>query len=501
MDHLSTRMKKKFFARSRLLAAVALVGVFSAALPFSAFAEKGDLQTIEASVQKHTPVFVPLGKAELIDVDGDIADVMVANSNVIDVTAVQSNRLYVVGLSVGDTNIIALDADGNVIRKIDIHVKYDLDAIQGLVNELFPDENVKVGSIHDQILLSGTASTPEKAAKIANIVAHYVSDLQDEDGKSIDELVSNLLEVKGEQQVSLQVRIVEASRNIIKELGIETAGNDLDELSATRLFGRFPPSSMGSAGRAGFFGPGGGTGLSQDPVGLLSLLADTGIDGIGDINVVLNALEDENLVNILAEPNLTAVSGEQAGFLAGGEFPVPVGRDQTGNIVIEFREFGVSLNFRPTVLSSERIALQMNTEVSSLDFDNAVVLADLTVPGLDVRKAETSVEIPSGGTLMIAGLLQSKAVKGMSGLPGIRKTPVLGKLLSSDSFQREETELLVFITPYLVEPVANKTTAEQITKEVSNPLAIAYKQNINRAYAIKEDEIFAGDEPYGYILE
>lgn len=494
------KKKHGFFTRYRLLTAMSLAVVFSAALPFAAFAEKGDLQTIAAASEKHPPVYVPLGKAELIDVEGDIADVMVANSNIIDVTAVQSNRLYVVGLQVGDTNIIALDSDGNVIKKLDIHVKYDLDAIQTLVNDLFPEETVRVGSIHDQILLSGTVSTPEKAAKISNIVGHYVSDLQDEQ-KTSDELVSNLLEVRGEQQVSLQVRIVEASRNIAKELGVNTTGNDPDELSAVTLFGSTPPSNISSAGRAATFGGGAGLSLNQDPVGILSLLADTGIDGIGDINVVLSALEDENLVNILAEPNLTAVSGEQAGFLAGGEFPVPVGRDQTGNIVIEFREFGVSLNFRPTVLSSDRIALQMNTEVSSLDFDNAVVLADLTVPGLDVRKAETSVEIPSGGSLMIAGLLQSKAVKGMSGLPGISKTPILGKLVSSNSFQREETELLIFITPYLVEPVADKKTAEQVTKETSNPLAISYKMNINRAYKLEDEAIFDGDEPYGYILE
>ncbi len=499
MDRLSTKTKNRPFG-SRLAATLGLAFLLVGfAAPF-AFAEKGDLQTIDAA-KVETMVYVPLGKAELVDVDGDIADVMIANSNIIDVTAVQSNRLYVVGLQVGDTNLIALDAQGNVLGKINIHVKYDLEAIQALVNDLFPEEKVKVGSIHDQILLTGTVSTPDASSKIANIVGHYVSDLQDEN-KTADELVSNLMSVRGEQQVTLKVRIVEASRSIIKELGINTNFNDPNELSATTLFGGVPPSGISSDGTAGAFATGAGIALSQDPTGTFDLFHRTGITGIGDINVTLNALEDENLVNILAEPNLTAVSGEQAGFLAGGEFPVPVGRDQTGNIVIEFREFGVSLNFRPTVLSGKRIALQMNTEVSSLDFDNAIVLADLTVPGLDVRKAETSVEVQSGGSLMIAGLLQSKAVKGLSGLPGISHTPVLGKLVSSDKFQRDETELLVFITPYLVEPQAEKTNAEQITKEASSPLAHAYADNLRRAFDIKdEDEIFVGEGPYGYILE
>jgi len=149
------------------------------------------------------------------------------------------------------------------------------------------------------------------------------------------------------------------------------------------------------------------------------LLVDSGLDGIGQIGIALNALEERNLVNILAEPNLTAVSGEQAGFLAGGEFPVPAGRDQVGNVIIDFREFGVSLNFKPVVLSGERISLQMNTEVSSLDFESAVTLANLQVPGLDIRRAETTVEIPSGGSLMIAGILRSDTLEGMAGLPGI----------------------------------------------------------------------------------
>ncbi len=469
--------------------------------PMAGRAEKGDLVPVSGVIGKsaHAPVYIPFGKAELIDVDGDIADVMVANPAIVDVTAVQSNKLYAVGLTVGDTNLIVLDSEGNVIRKIDIHVKYDLDAIQALVDQLFPDEDVTVGAIHDQIFVTGTVSTPDVSSRAANIIGQYVSDLTN-NSDPIDQQISNMLKVRGEQQVTLKVKIVEASRNIVKELGITSDANDTDELATATLFGA-APSSIADRNAAGLVRAGAGIALTQDPTGILSLLHDTGIEGIGDVNVVLQALEDENLVHILAEPNLTAVSGEQAGFLAGGEFPVPVGRDQVGNIIIEFREFGVSLNFRPTVLSSDRIALQMNTEVSSLDFDNAVVLDDLTVPGLDVRKADTSVEVPSGGSLMIAGLLQSKTVKGMAGLPGIRKTPILGKLISSDSFQRDETELLVFVTPYLVAPYAEKTTAKQVSKHTVAPMAMAYSQNIRRSYDLKDETIFDGDEPYGYILE
>lgn len=466
------------------------------------FAEKGNLTAVEdVSTQSLVaPLAITLGKAELVEVDGDVADVLVANPDIVDVMAVQSNRLYVVGLQVGDTNLIALDEVGNVVKKLDLHVKYDLQAIQGLVHSLYPDEDVKVSSIHDQILLTGKASTPEVGSKIANVVGHYVSDLQDEN-KPIDELISNLLEVRGEQQVMLKVRIIEASRNVLKELGVESDFNDPNELAATTIFGETLSSSLGGDGSSAFEA-GAGLALSQDPTGSLRFLADTGIRGIGDIGVFLNALEERNLVNILAEPNLTAVSGETAGFLAGGEFPVPAGRDNIGNIVIEFREFGVSLNFKPVVLSGERVSLNLNTEVSSLDFTNAVRLDDLVVPGLDIRRAETTVEIPSGGSLMIAGLLQSQAIKGMAGLPGISNTPILGDLVKSKSFQRDETELVVLITPYLVQPFADEEQAEVIPKEVNNPLAKSFAANIRRAFPKKDEkELFNEDQNYGYILD
>jgi pilus assembly protein CpaC len=498
MSLFSTELSKvrKFFVLFAVL-------VMAAALPAVVWAAKGDLENIRMDeVTESPPLYITLGKAELVDVGGDVADVLVADPTKVDVTAIQSNRLYVVGLAVGDTNLIALDANGDVLKKIDLHVKYDLKAIQSLVDSLFPGESAQVGSVHDQIILTGTVSTPEKASKIANVVGHYVSDLQDEDGKEIDELISNLMEVRGEQQVMLQVKVVEANRSVLKELGVETRLNDGDELSTTTLFGNTPPTSVENIHDSSV-GLGTDIGLTEDPLAIAALLADTGIAGIGNIGVFLSALEEENLVNVLAEPNLTAVSGQQAGFLAGGEFPVPVGRDNVGNIVIEFREFGVSLNFKPVVLSDKRINLQLNTEVSSLDFENAVTLADLTVPGLDIRRADTTVEIPSGGSLMIAGLLQSEAVKGMAGLPGIRKTPVLGDLVSSDSFQRNETELVVIVTPYLVEPYAEKERADPAPKHASNPLAKAFAANVRRAFDIKdENEIFADeDENFGYLLD
>jgi len=468
--------------------------------PLGVMAAKGDLETLRAETAVKKPVSITLGKADLISVGGDVSDVLVADPSVIDVMAVQSNSLYVVGVSIGDTNIIALDGEGNILKRIDVHVSYDLQAIQSLVNELFPKEDVKVGAVHDQVLLTGSVSNPLVASKIQDIVTAYVGDLQDQKGTA-DELIANLMDVRGEQQVMLQVKILEASRTVLKELGMETYLNDPNELSATTIFGAPPSSNLTTVGNELSLGTGAGIALSKDAAGILGGVFDSHLSGIGLIGLELNALEERNLVNILAEPNLTAVSGEQAGFLAGGEFPVPAGRDQVGNIIIEFREFGVSLNFRPTVLSGERISLQMDTEVSSLDFESAVTLADLVVPGLDIRRAETTVEIGSGSSLMIAGILRSDSLDGMTGLPGISKTPILGDLVKSDSFQRNETELVVIVTPYLVEPYAESERADPVPKQESNPLAQAFATNIRRNYEIEDEELFALDERFGYLLD
>lgn len=464
------------------------------------YAAKGDLVGLEATPKKGTLFPITLGKAELVDVSGAVADVLVADPSLIDVVAIQANRLYIVGLKVGDTNIIALDDSGNIVKRLDVHVSYDLQAIQGLVDELFPKETVQVRSVHDQILLTGNVSSPEAASRIANVVGSYVGDLQDQDGTA-DELISNLLDVRGEQQVLLQVRIIEASRSVSRELGVNTNLNDPNELSAVTLFGNTPPGSVSRSIDSLSFA--GGPALSPDapPAAFANLLFDSGIRGIGDVGIFINALEEEGLVNTLAEPNLTAVSGQEAGFLAGGEFPVPSGLDNVGNVTIDYREFGVSLNFVPAVLSEDRISLQLETEVSALDFDNAVSLSGIVVPGLSTRRADTTVEIPSGASLMIAGLLQSEAVKGLSALPGVSKAPVLGDLVKSNSFSRDETELIVIVTPYLVEPYKEEDRAVQAPpKRSSNPLAQAFAANIRRTY--KADEgMFSGDAPYGYLLD
>jgi pilus assembly protein CpaC len=468
---------------------------------------------LSASVaQAAAPVTLRQGKAQIVSLPAAVADVMVADPNIVEVQAVQSNKLYVVGLAVGDTNVIALDAEGNTLNTLDVHVAMDTQTLQSSLDSLFPDEDVTVSAMGTQLILQGTVSSPGVANKVQSVVAYYLSGVFGEEFEALGDKATILLEVQGEQQVMLKVRLVEASRSIARNLGVQTFLNGM----ATEG-GGFEFTEPGTGGQWAFGAPRGappgvlGQSLISrssapldDPIVETSLALWTGADAFQYLGFTLKALETEGLVNILAEPNLTAVSGETAGFLAGGEFPVPVGRDREGNIIIEFKQFGVSLNFRPLVLSEDRISLQLKTEVSSLDFSNAEQAGDLTIPGLDVRKASTTVEVPSGATLMIAGILQSETLKNISGLPGVKNTPILGDLMSSDSFTRSETELVVMVTPYLVKPFGHKGLDAEATPEPAQAPALerAFLANVQKAFGPKAlAKLTTEGGRYGYLVE
>lgn len=499
-------MKKFSFRRLglALLSGAIVVGAGGFALPAGdAFAAKGkgDLVSLSEKTREKALVLVH-GKGKVIDIPGAFSDVLVANPSLIDVSAIQSNRLYLVGLNIGDTNIVILDSVGNIVKRMDVHVQYDTVRIMEVLQDLFPNENVRVRAVNSQVVLTGRVSTPATANRIATIVSHYVSEIQDVSDKGVDEMIVNLMDVQAEQQVMLKMRVIEAGRDVIKELGIDPQINGIGDAGFT--------SRAGSGATA--FGVLNGTGLTRDPMSAWTTVLESGINGIGDINLLLNLLEQDNLINILAEPNLSSISGEQAGFLAGGEFPVPIGRDRDGNVVVEFRSFGVSLNFRPTVMSPNRISLQLDAEVSSLSQENAITLQGLNVPGLDVRRAKTTVEMGSGATLMIAGLLKSEAIKGMSGLPGVKDTPIIGDLVKSDSFQREETELVILVTPYLIRPFRDQEQRPNVrpTKSSkgrppmgSGSLERSFVKNMHKVYgAMLPKGIFpTGHEAYGYVID
>lgn len=490
MSVLSNRLSHaKYVLAALLLVAAVITGAAHV------YASKTDLVTIAAHAQKKDPtIIINQGTAEVVDVGGHAADIMVADPTIVNVTALQADKVYIVGMALGSTNMIIVDEQGNVLKRMNVHVTMDTENLQRTVDELFPDEDIAVKAIRGQVILKGSVSTPDVAQNVQNVVTHYMAEIEGKDANA-DQIVVNLMTVKGKAQVMLKVKVMEVARTLLRERGTDTTITDIGKALGEDV--------QNSSGLSGVFADTLSSGTTQTPFAAFGLLEKLG--AFGPIDSVVSLLEDNGLAKILAEPNLSAITGEKADFLAGGEFPVPSGRDTNGNIIISYRSFGVSLSFVPEVLSQNRIVLRFDTEVSSLSRTNQVTLANIEVPGLDIRRASTTVEMASGTSLMIAGLLQSQTVKSLSGLPGITRTPILGDLFSSDSFQRQESELVVIVTPYLVEPYADRTQAKKVTKQETqeNGLADAFEQNIMRTYGgLKvSSSLFKGDADYGYIID
>ena len=395
------------------------------------------------------------GKADTVELKGSVADVLVANPSIADVGTLRSNRLYIVGKTVGDTNVLAYDDAGNQLANITVQVRTDDKTLQDSLREFFPNEKISVRTVKNNIVLSGSVSSPSVSNQVRDLATRFLADPK-------TQTLVDLMKVQGEQQVMLKVRVVEASRSALKELGIQSSYRAYAPTSSTQTL--FVP---GAGGTPLGSGPSNGARLYGNDVGQVATLPfGSAMITMGKLTETINALETNGIVNTLAEPNLTAISGETAGFLAGGEFPVPTGRDSSGNVTIEFKQFGVSLNFTPTVLNKERIALHLSAEVSAQDASKSVTLQNVSIPGLSVRRAETTVEMGSGSTIMIAGLIDSSTIHSMNGYPGVQDLPIIGQLFKSTSFQRNESELLFIVTPYLVNSYAE---ADAVVEKSSQP--------------------------------
>lgn len=447
------------------LAAMLLLGVLLYILPVAA-ASGGQGPTVKIS----------LGKATTVELPGPVADILVADPAIADIGVLRSDRLYVVGRGVGSTNVLAFSESGDLLADIAVHVRVDEKTVRDTMKEFFPDEAINVRTVNEDVVLTGMVSNPSVANQVRDMAGRFVN------GAS-GQTVVDMMTVEGEQQVMLKVKIVEANRAALREYGIEPDyGNSRVQLRGTS-----------------------GIGLTEDPFGIGSLFYD-GTNKFGPLSLTLQALENKGLVNTLAEPTLTAISGETAGFLAGGEFPVPVGRDNDGNITLEFKQFGVSLNFTPVVLSQDRISLHLGTEVSALDQQNGLTIAGVDIPGLTTRRAETTVEIGSGGTLMIAGLIKSETVNTINGMPGVQDLPIIGELFKSKSFRRDESEVLIMVTPYLVKPYA-KAEANLLKAENNNkaaeqaPLTQAFVGNLHKVYGDKVPAGANGGSAFGYLVD
>ncbi|HEX8571102.1 MAG TPA: type II and III secretion system protein family protein [Caulobacteraceae bacterium] len=372
-------------------------------------------------------VSIPAGKSLVVDLPVDARDVLVSNPKVADVVLRSPRRLSVLGVGPGRTDAVFFDASGRQILSLDVRVGQDVAALAEMVQRLTPGSQVKVESVADSIVLSGMVASSGDADRVVRLAERFA-------GKP--ELVLNMLSVAGKEQVMLKVRVVEMQRSVIKQLGVDLSG----VINATGA----SPFIFETESTFGVNGVRLGGGAGQ----LVNRL-DGGRDRLTS---TLQAFERVGLVRTLAEPNLTAVSGEPAKFLAGGEFPVPVSVDDKGRVTAEYKPYGVGLGFTPVVLSGGRISLRISTEVSELTSQGAFQLQGLTLSGLNVRRAETTVELPSGGAMMIAGLLQNRSKQTLDAVPGLTSLPVLGALFRSRDFLNEETELVVIVTPYIVSP-------------------------------------------------
>ena len=473
-----------------------------------------------------------LGKSAVVELPIDVADVLVSGPEIADAVVRSARRIYILGLSVGTTNAFFFDADGGQILNLEIRVERDIAAVQEMIDRLVPDGRIHVEALNDNIVLSGVVGSASQADRARDIAARYVE---------APEQVLNAISISGGEQVLLKVRVVEMQRTIAKQLGVN--------LNGTTNFGEFAPPTRiprldgegnpifdqfnnpvydtiqpGGYANSSSFGTNNAFALAGRSLGGLAagVGADNYVDGVlqSTVDLTLNALERVGLVRTLAEPNLTAISGEAADFLAGGEFPVPAGRDSEGNVLVEYKAFGVGLSFTPVVLDEGRISLFVSTEVSELtdqgaleltsnsfvdpDSGQVITIPGLTLPGLKVRRAETTLELPSGGSMVMAGLIQDSTKQSIDGTPGAQSIPGLGALFRSRDFESEETELVVIVTPYLVTPTAESDLATPSDGfRTANDLESFFLGRLNRVYAAPgaDTDGLGWRGPIGFILD
>ena len=464
-------------------------------------------------------IAIPRGKSAIIELPVDARDVLVTNPAVADAVLRSPRCIYVLGVASGQTDAVFFDAAGRRILSLDIRVDQDVVALEETIARVLPGSRVQIEAINDSVILTGLVLTPSDADKAAQIAGRFVAR---------PDQVLNMLRVADKDQVMLKVRIVEMQRSVVKQLGFSLSAllNQIGE----------PQYLLGTAASFGINGAllGGITGgydmdtTSQpvvsvyDPIldrefdvvdrnnPLSSPQATAGDPGLNKAKGTIQAFERVGLVRTLAEPNLTVVSGEAGRFLVGGEFPVPTGQDDNGKVSIEFKTFGVGLGYTPVVLSGGRISIKLSTEVSELSTVGSFSMAStaggptLTVPGLSVRRAETTVELPSGGSLMIAGLLQQQSKQNIDSVPGMMSLPVLGSLFRSRDYLNGETELVIIITPYIVDPTRpqNLQTPVDGLQIASDPETVLLGR-LNKVVRASP-EVMAGrtyQGPVGYVIE
>jgi pilus assembly protein CpaC len=461
---------------------------------------QGNAQGIDVVGSDLNARFIPLGvgKSVVIDLPRDIKDVLIADPKIANAVIRSARRAYIIGAAVGQTNIFFFDAEGRQIGGFDIAVKRDLNGIRSAIKQALPVSDIQVEAVGEGVLLTGNVATSAEAQMAFDIAGRLVA-VGTEKMVTEGTKVVNAITVQGRDQVMVKVTVAEVRRDVIKQLGVNFNASLGYGTSVLNVNTFHPFSAVGSA------------------------LSSTTLGGSGfqakwpGVTATLLAMERAGVIRTLAEPTLTAISGESATFLAGGQFPVPTGLNCSTTTnppvcqpTIDFKQFGVSLNITPIVLAEGRISLKVMTEVSNLSTDNALTLQfpgssqPLTVPSILTRRADTTVELPSGGSLAMAGMIQDQTVQQLNGIPGLMQLPVLGTLFKSRDFINNQTELMVLVTPYVARTVAlkNLSRPDDGFADASDPATILLG-NLNRIYGVPGNadskRLYRGN--YGFILD
>lgn len=370
----------------------------------------------------NSTIVIELSRGQVVRLPRPASTVFIANPDIADVQVKSANLVYVFAKKGGETTLIAVDNDDQVMIEARVLVTGNQQRLQDSLRELLPDREITVSSIGEQLVLEGSVGSPADVENARRLAAAVTGD---------PAKVINRLKISSPLQVMLRVRVAEMSKETSKQLGFNWA--------VLRDAAGVTPFSLAF------------TMLNPNNQLSTNSLRFVGRSGPWDVNTLIDAMEDERLVKILAQPTLTAISGQTASFLVGGEFPIPVPQDRD-TITIQYKQFGVALAFQPTVLDGNRINLHVRPEISELSDQGSVVLLGTRVPALTVRRAETTVEVSSGQTFALAGLLRNDVTHSINKWPGLADIPILGTLFRSDLFLRKETELIIIVTPYLVEP-------------------------------------------------
>ncbi|SMF12634.1 pilus assembly protein CpaC [Tistlia consotensis] len=372
---------------------------------------------------------VEIDKGDVVHLARPAASVFIANPAVADVQVLSPTLVYVFGRGLGETQLFAVDSHDKVLANQRVVVSHNLSGLRRAIAEAMPGSDIKAASVEGGLMLSGKVDSAAEAEQAARLAARFVPPKTGE--------VINELAVTGATQVNLRVRVAEVSRSLSKQFGINwESAAQFGNVTAALGVGRDFLDSSGV--------------IQRGPNSLGALALGYSSNQL-DLNTLIDALASEGLVSVLAEPNLTAMSGETASFLAGGEFPIPI-TNSNGDVSVEYRQFGVSLNFTPTLVGNGRVNLRVRPEVSQLSTAGAVRVNNLEIPAIATRRAETTVELGSGQSFAIAGLLRNDVNSSVSKYPFLGDLPVLGALFRSSTFQADESELVIIVTPYLVRP-------------------------------------------------